>query len=103
MNTILDLSALRPATTLDETEAPHLEIARLQEDVADLRASALQWQELYEGALRRTKDLEERLASANATTSAAPELRLWLYIDWVGKLLRNVRSVIRRELRAKSR
>ena len=47
MNTIVDLSALRPATTFNETEAPHLEIARLQEDVADLRASALQWRERF--------------------------------------------------------
>jgi hypothetical protein len=58
MNTIIDLSAVLPGDDAPEEEPPHLEIARLREDNDDLRASALQWRELYESALRRANRLE---------------------------------------------
>ena len=60
MNTVLDAWALHPGDDTHENEPPHVEIARLREDVADLRASALRWRALYENALRRAKDLEEK-------------------------------------------
>jgi hypothetical protein len=92
MNTILDLSAIHPGEETHDDEPPHVEIARLREDVADLRASAVRWRELYENAVRRAEDIED-----------ARELRQWHYIDRLGKLLRDVRSAVRRALRAKSR
>lgn len=43
----------RVESSADELRA---EIRRLREDNADLRASALRWEELYEAALAKTTD-----------------------------------------------
>jgi hypothetical protein len=55
-----------------EPERLYREIARLQEDNEDLRASAVHWLRLYDAALRRANDLEARLVAGNDRTVTAP-------------------------------
>jgi hypothetical protein len=53
MNTLPDFSRIRPSNVVNEVERLRLEVARLQEERDDLRASAFLWRNLYERALPR--------------------------------------------------
>ena len=53
MNTLPNLSRIRPSDVVNEVERLRLEIARIQEENDDLRASAFLWRNLYERALPR--------------------------------------------------
>ena len=63
MNTLPDVSRIRPSGVINEVERLRLEIARIQEEINDLRASAFLWRNLYERALPRAM---ERNATATA-------------------------------------
>ena len=65
MNTVIDSSAFPPSHT--EVKQLRREVARLTEENADLRASALVWQRLYAAAVERTRDLEQ--AANDASTA----------------------------------
>ena len=51
MNTLPNLSRIRPSDVVNEVERLRLEIARIQEENDDLRACAFLWRNLYERAL----------------------------------------------------
>jgi hypothetical protein len=51
MNTLPDFSRIRPSDVVNEVERLRREIARLQEERDDLRASAFLWRNLYERAV----------------------------------------------------
>ena len=51
MNTLPNLSCIRPSDVVNEVERLRLEIARIQEENDDLRACAVLWRSLYERAL----------------------------------------------------
>ena len=55
MNTLPDFSRIRPSDVVNEVERLRLEIARLQEERDDLRASAF-LRNLYERALPRATE-----------------------------------------------
>ena len=56
MNTLPDFSRIRPSDVVNEIERLRLEVARLQEERDDLRASAFLWRNLYERALPRATE-----------------------------------------------
>ena len=56
MNTLPDVSRIRPSGVINEVERLRLEIARIQEEINDLRASAFLWRNLYERALPRAME-----------------------------------------------
>jgi len=60
MNTVLDFSAFPPNHHILELERLRRDLVRLTEENDDLRASALVWQRLYEAAVKRARDLEQR-------------------------------------------
>jgi len=72
VNATFDISAFPHGDDVPEAERLHREIARLQKDIEDLRASAGYWLRLYDAALRRANDLEARLVAGNDSTVTAP-------------------------------
>jgi hypothetical protein len=86
MNTLPDFSHIRPSDVVNEVERLRLEIARIQEENADLRACAFLWRKLYEQALPRPT---ERDTTANEDHGRADLAR-----DF------QVRSAVKRNQRA---
>ena len=74
MNTLPNLSCIRPSDVVNEAEQLRLEIARIQEENDDLRACALLWRNLYERALPR--------ATGRDTTAKEEHGRAHLALDF---------------------
>jgi hypothetical protein len=79
MNTAPDFSLSHPSGLLNDVELMRQEIARMQVENDDLRASARLWRHLYESALRRAADLH---ASSKEQRAIQPQLSDRLSMRW---------------------
>jgi cell division protein FtsB len=55
------MTSEREAELQKEIDSLRAEINTLRHDIADLRASAMLWKDLYEAAIRRCEELEGEL------------------------------------------
>jgi hypothetical protein len=75
MNTLPDFSRIRPSDVVNEVERLRLEVARLQEERDDLRASAFLWRNLYERALPRATERDATATEDHGRTDRAHDFQ----------------------------
>ena len=76
MNTLPNFSRIRPSDVVSEVERLRLEIARLQEESDDLRASAVLWRNLYERALPRATERDTTITEDHGRADLARHFQL---------------------------